>query len=154
VQIFNWISSARPLSRDLGCGSSELLSSSTAGLLLLSTLPTDQARGMLWRLNSDAAPDAKFDHAAMVDRVAKLRRDGHATGKSGFVASAHMSAILLPREIDERPLALGVFYPHEAARDADALIETMKHGIRQVFCDKGSDYAQVSSAPMEFIRAV
>jgi hypothetical protein len=30
----------------------------------------------------------------------------------------------------------------------------MKHGIRQVFCDKGSDYAQVSSAPMEFIRAV
>jgi len=154
VQVFHWISSARPLSREIGCGSSELLSNSTGGLLLLSALPSDQARGMLWRLNADAAPDAKFDHAEMVERVAGLRRDGHATGKSGFINSAHMSAILLPHEIDERPLALGVLYPSEAARDADALIETMKHGVRQVFNDSPREYSPISSAPTEFIRAV
>lgn len=154
VQVFRWISPARPLSRDIGCGSSELLSNSIAGQLLLSTLPTEQARGMLWRLNAEAAPDAKFDHSEMVARVAELRRKGHASGASGFIPAAQMSTILLPREIDVRPLALGVLYPSEMAREGDALIETMKHGLAQVFSDQAADYPLVSNAPIEFIRAV
>ena len=57
-----------------------------------------------------------------------------------------MSAVLLPREIDERPLALGVLYPSEGAREADALIETMKHGISQVFNDSASEYPSPTNA--------
>lgn len=154
VQVFRWISPARPLSREIGCGSSELLSNSTAGLLLLSMLPTEQARGMLWRLNAEAAPDARFDHAEMVERVTEMRRKGHASGESGFIATARMSAVLLPRYTDERPLALGVLYPSEVAREADALVETMKHGIAQVFNDHANEYASPAAAPIEFIRAV
>ena len=154
VQVFRWISAARPLSREVGCGSSELLSSSTAGLLLLSTLTTEQARGTLWRLNAESAPDAKFDHADMVERVSALRRKGHASGPSGFIASAHMSAVLLPHDAEGRPLALGVLYPAEGAREADALIETMRHGINQVFLDNAGDQLAPAPAPVEFIRAV
>ena len=154
VQIFRWIPSARPLSRDIACGSSERLSNSTAGLLLLSALTTEQARGTLWRLNAESAPQAKFDHAAMVERVAALRRKGHASGPSGFIASAHVSAVLLPQDVDQRPLALGVLYQSEAARDADALIDTMKHGINQVYHDNAPELRLAGSAPVEFLRAV
>ena len=154
IQVFRWISSARPLARDIGCGSSEPLSNSMAGLLLLSMLPLEQARGTLWRLNAEAAPEDKFDHAEMVERVTALRRKGHATGESGFIESAHVSAILLPPEIDDRPLALGVLYPAEGVREADALIETMRHGIGQIVGDRGAEYAAAPSAPIGFIRAV
>jgi len=154
VQIFRWIPAARPLSREVGCGSSELLSNSAAGLLLLSTLPGEQARGMLWRLNAEAEPHAKFDYAEMVEHVANLRRKGHASGKAGFIPSAQMSAVLLPGGIDDRPLALGVLYPAEGAHEAEALVETMKHGTSQVFADSAGEYPSASGAPIEFLRAV
>ena len=90
----------------------------------------------------------------MVERVSALRRKGHASGPSGFIASAHMSAVLLPHDAEGRPLALGVLYPAEGAREADALIETMRHGINQVFLDNAGDQLAPAPAPVEFIRAV
>ena len=153
VQVFRWLPSPNPLSRDIGCGSSELLSNSTAGLLLLSTLLPDQARGMLWRLNAEAPADAKFDHAEMVDRVARFRQKGHGAGGAGFVAGAQMSGVMLPRGVNERPLVLGVMYERDSQIDADALIETMKHGVHQVF-NRAPAEALIAPEPARFLRAV
>lgn len=129
VQVFRWLSGPLPEASVIGCGSSELLSSSSAGLLLLSALHAEQSRRMLWRLNAEAPADAKFDQTEAVERVGRFRRHGHATGAAGFVRGAQMSAVLLPRASGERPLALGVLYAQDEAIDADALVETLKHGV-------------------------
>lgn len=157
VQVFRWINAPRQLSRTVGCGASELLSSSTAGQLLVSTLGSEQARGLLWRLNSEAAPEARFDHAAMVERVSCYRHQGYAIGDSGFIAEVQMAAALLPRDASERPLVLAVLYPQaddDTGREADALIETIKHGLAQIYTGHADDYPPASGAPTEFVRAV
>jgi DNA-binding IclR family transcriptional regulator len=151
VQVFRWISALGGPASDIGCGSSELLSGSAAGLLLLSTQSPEQARGMLWRLNAEAPAEAKFDHAEMVERVSRFRRQGYATGDAGFVGGAQLSAVLLPRAVGERPLALGLLYPATASLDADALVETLKHGIGQVYAAPQSEPLTTSSP---FVRAV
>jgi DNA-binding IclR family transcriptional regulator len=151
VQVFRWIAGARPLTDDVGCGSSEVLCASAAGLLLLSTQAAEQARGMLWRLNAEAPAEGKFDHAEMVERVARFRRLGFAVGDAGFVSGAQVSAVLLPRSVGERPLALGVLYPQAASLDAEALVETLKHGLGQVYAAPEGE-ALTTSSP--FVRAV
>jgi DNA-binding IclR family transcriptional regulator len=132
VQAFRWVSASRPLGRDVGCGSSEVISRSAAGLLLLTTLPAEKARGLLWRLSAEAPAEARFDHAQMFERVCRFRRQGYATGEAGFVPGARMTAILLPYAAQERPLALGVLYAAEAAGEAEALAESLKQGIKQL----------------------
>jgi DNA-binding IclR family transcriptional regulator len=149
VQVFRCIAGARALPQDIGCGASELLSASTAGLLLLSTMSGEQSRGVLWRLNAESAAEAKFDHAEMVERVARFRRQGHATGDAGFVPGMELSAVLLPRTAGDRPLALGVLHPANAPHDSEALIETLKHGVSQVYSG-APDVAGASP----FVRAV
>jgi DNA-binding IclR family transcriptional regulator len=150
VQIFRWIPGPQTLSQEVGCGSSERLCGSAAGLLLLSTMAPDQSRGVLWRLNAEAASDAKFDHAEMVERVARFRQQGHAIGEAGFLPATEVCAVLLPHGAAARPLALGVLYPTPAVRDADALIETLKHGVGQVF--SGAPDTLVTASP--FVRAI
>ena len=131
VQIFHWSQGQSPLTRNLASGAAEMLSSSAAGLLLLSTAENDQVRRILWRLNAEAAADAKFNPAEMADRVAAFRRAKHASGASGFAANLQVTAALLPCAPDERPLALGLLYGADAAVDADALTATLQHGIAQ-----------------------
>lgn len=154
AQIFRWVEGPRPQSRAIGCGASDLLSSSTAGQLLISTLPAEKVRGLLWRLNAEAGDDAKFDHAAMVSQVLQFHHQGHASGAAGFIPGMQMSAVLLPRGEGERALALGVIYPDAAMHEADALVLTLRHGIEQVFSGHADDYPPASGAPTEFVRAV
>ena len=131
AQIFRWSAGADPLTQDLGCGASEPLSESAAGLLLLSTLGSEQAGRILWRLNAEAASGHKFNPAEKGEQVSTCRRSGQATGAAGFVPDARMTATLLPRVLGERPLVLGVIYSENAAIDADALTATMARGITQ-----------------------
>jgi DNA-binding IclR family transcriptional regulator len=151
AQVFRWISGSRSLTQDVGCGSSELLSASAAGLLLVSTMSAEQSRGLLWRLNAEAPAGGKFDHAEMIERVARYRRQGHAIGDSGFLPGMEASAVLLPRMAGERPLALAVLYPAEAPHDAEALVETLKHGVVQVYSGAPESFAATTSP---FVRAV
>ena len=131
AQLFRWSPGTDPLTADLGCGASEPLSATAAGLLLLSTMNAEQAGRMLWRRNAEAPGGLKFIPPVVGERVSGFRRESHASGPSGFVAGAQLTATLLPRGEDERPLALGVIYPADAAIDADALRATIQHGVSQ-----------------------
>jgi DNA-binding IclR family transcriptional regulator len=150
VQAFRWLPASRQNHAEVGSGSSELLSSSVAGLLLLSTFQRSQARGLLWRLHAEAPEHAKFNFAETLERVEQYRRQGHAIGAAGFVPREQMSAVLLPRKIGERPLALGIVSAMEGAREADALIDTLKHGLQQALAKETDDPAPA----MPFLRAV
>jgi DNA-binding IclR family transcriptional regulator len=130
VQVFRWARGAEEQDPDLGCGSSALLSSSTAGLLLLSSLGLSQAGKMLWRLNAEAEPEDRFNLTDVSDQVARFEQLGHATGDSGFVRDTKVTAVLLPEKVGERRLALGVVYRANAAVDPDALVATLRHGTQ------------------------
>ncbi|WP_375397273.1 helix-turn-helix domain-containing protein [uncultured Sphingomonas sp.] len=127
VQIFRWEAGRTPLSNELVCGTSEPLSSSVAGMLLLSTQSFDQSGGMLRRLNAEAPSARKFHHAEAMDKIRVFGRQRHAIGESGFVDGADMCAVLLPHQAGERPLALGVIYPAGNGTDpADLLAELQR----------------------------
>lgn len=147
VQVFRWAQATDQPVADLGCGASELLSSSPVGLLLLSSLGLRQAGKVLWRLNAEAAPDDTFNLAEANEAVARYAQVGSATGPSGFVPNTRVTAILLPDTLGERRLALGVVYRDGAAVDPDALLATLDHGVRNGFAD-----GETVSAP--FVRSM
>ena len=144
AQIFRMSSGESAPPDSLGCGYAELLSATTAGLLLLSAVAPDQARRMLWRLNAEAPPEKKFNLTELVERVAAFRRLGHAAGAAGFVPDAQLLAALLPKHDDERPLALGVIYRTDAGIDADALLSTLRRGVAR--CALADDFGETSVA--------
>ena len=148
AQIFRWSAGPDPVTGFAGCGASEALSDTTAGLLLLSTMPADAARSVLWRLNAEASPARKFNHAEVGERVAAFRRQAHATGAAGFAPNALITAMLLPRTGNERPLAFGLIYPADAAIDTDALIGTMERGIAQCSAPEDEYFHGVSITPI------
>lgn len=131
VQVFRWVGGADLRSSGISCGTSGLLSSSAAGLLLLSTLGSEKSGKMLWRLNAEAEPDARFNLVEANQQVARFARCGHATGEAGFVPQANVTAVLMPETVSGRPLALGVIYKAKASVDPDALVATLNHGIGQ-----------------------
>lgn len=149
VQIFRLAAGPEPLLREIGYGACEQLSASAAGLLLLSTLPSEQVSRMLWRLNAEAPQDEKFNPAAIRDHVTGLRRQGHAVGHAGFCPGLQMIATLLPRDHSERPLALGLLYPaHAASIDVEALVGTMNRGIAQCTKPDAAAFAAPATAPL------
>ena len=146
VQVFRWLAAPVAQMRDIGCGASELLSSSAAGQMLLSTLLPEQARGMLWRLNAEAPAEEKFEQNEMIDRINRFRKQGHANGAAGFLPHAQMSAILVPRIGNDRPLALGIVSPAEDAVDTEALVEMLKQGMSQILLNEPGENPAYSLA--------
>ncbi|HEX7858202.1 MAG TPA: helix-turn-helix domain-containing protein [Sphingobium sp.] len=131
VQIFRWVPGAHAIGQDITCGSSDRLTNSVAGQLLISTLASDASGRVLRRLNSEAVEAEKFNYTGMQDRISQFRLQNHGTGDSGFAPDARMTAVLLPPAQGERPLALGVLYPTNSAVDAAALVATLKGGLAQ-----------------------
>jgi DNA-binding IclR family transcriptional regulator len=129
VQVFRLASGIDSMTRKIAYGASEQISSSAAGLLLLSTFAPDQAARMLWRLNAESEADDKFDLVSLKDRVAAFRRQGHAVGDAGFGPGVQVAATLLPRSSIRRPLALGVIFRDREDADTMALIAAMNQGI-------------------------
>jgi DNA-binding IclR family transcriptional regulator len=152
AQIFRLAPGPDPVMRDIGYGACERLSASAAGLLLLSTLPPEQASRILWRLNAEAPAEEKFNPVEMREHVAALRRQGYATGPAGFGASMQMVATLLPRTGEERPLALGLLHPAHASVDAEALVATMNHDLAQCTARSEGTYQGTQAAP--FMMAI
>ena len=139
AQIFRWSSGAEQPAGELACGSSALLSSGVIGLLLLSSLGLSQASKVLWRLNAEMEPESRFNLAALNQQVSRFAQLGHAVGPSGFADDSNVAAVLLPEEMGERRLVLGVMYRDGAAVDPDAMIATLQHGIAQCLASCGED---------------
>jgi len=137
VQIFRWAQGAELDGLELGCGSSTLLSSSAAGLLLLSALGTAPASKMLWRLNAEANAKDRFDLNEINQQVIRFGQNGHATGASGFAPKTRMTTVLLPDQVGERRLALGVIYGANSAVNPEALVATLDHGVQTCLSDAG-----------------
>lgn len=153
VQIFRWSAGQQPVGTGLGVGSgsSERLSASTAGQLLLATMSNDEAGKILRRLNAEAPDDEKFSYTTMLERVALWQRQGHATGDAGFAPATRVTAVLLPTGLNDRPLALGMVYPAAAAIDTDALVATLKNGIDQCSMELRSDMQAAAPALMRAV---
>lgn len=151
VQLFRWAHTGQTWAADIGCGSSELLSGSAAGLLLLSTLGGEQANRMLWRLNAEAPADARFNHSELRDRVAQFQLQGHARGEAGFIRDCQIMARLLPVGPDERPLALGAVYPADVQLDSERLLAVLKDGIAE--CLSSDSVAAAPAAEVIRLRA-
>jgi DNA-binding IclR family transcriptional regulator len=151
VQIFRLSAGAGAPTSELCCGSSDLLSASAAGLLLLSTLGKQQTSKVLWRLNALAPPEEKFSHVGLTDQALGFSRQGYALGDAGFVSGAQACSVLMPCRVGERPLALSVIYPNNAPIDSEALVATLRHGVGQMSKVNVADYS-IEAAP--FVRAV
>ena len=129
VQIFHWAPAPDFCVPQIHRGCSQQLSASAAGHLLLSTMDASHVVRLLRRLNAEAPQDGKFNVAELGDRIAHYGKHGHAIGASGFLPGNLVIATLLPCSGENRPLALGVFYPESAAVNSDALLGTLEHGI-------------------------
>lgn len=146
LQVFRWTGSSEIKGNALACGNSVLLSRSSIGLLLLSTLGLNQANKLLWRLNAETAAEERINLTQAGELVARCERSGHITGDAGLVAGALATAIVLPAEICDRPLALAVIYRPRPAIDADALVTSLRHGVAQVLgCEPAEDSVHTPS---------
>ncbi len=148
VQVFHFSPGPNPLLRNVEYGASEQLSASTAGQLLLSTLPPDQAGRMLWRLNAEAPAETKFNSAEIRTNIATFRRQGYAAGAAGFMSSLNVATVLVPRYSAERALALGVLYQEAQPVDTDALIAAMQDGISKCTMRIPMDYQMPAPAQL------
>jgi DNA-binding IclR family transcriptional regulator len=121
----------------LGNGHAVRLSESAAGLLLLATQGHAVAERILWRLNSEVDPSARFDRQAMMNQLMQYGQDSHATGASGFVPGMQITAILTDAVQQRAPLALGFLYRDDACVDPHALAVTLRRGMGQVMLPDG-----------------
>jgi DNA-binding IclR family transcriptional regulator len=140
--VFRWSQGADMADIGVGSGSGAMLNSGAIGLLLLSSLGLSQANKLLWRLNAEAPESQRGDLGVMKEQVARFGDCGHASGRSGLSADTSATALLLPEGIGERRLALGVVYKTAAAVDPDALVASMRHGVRQALA--GTDEQSVA----------
>ena len=135
VQIFCWKSGKRMLRTSapegFGGGQIEHLSESAAGWLLLSTVAQPRREGMIRRLNAEASPERKFLPAEMTARVQLCREQGQSSGLAGFGSIADMTAILLPGQPENRPLAIGFVYEPSAQIDTAALLQSLNNAVER-----------------------
>ena len=134
AQIFRWtpgsLQIATTTPNGLSGGLRERLCDSAAGWLLLSTIAPERREGVLRRLRAETPPDRSFNHAMLSEQVQGCRRQGHAVGPAGFGTRAQISAVLLPTEPGQRPMALGFVYePHD--RIDPAGLAALLHGSVQ-----------------------
>lgn len=143
TQIVSWRAGSRASSaatRGLFGGLQEPLSDSAAGWLLLSTIAQPRCDGIIRRLNAEAAEDRKFSVAEMAARLQACRGSGNIQGPVGFGSSAQTIATILPCDMTEHPLAIGLVYGAEERVDPDSLLDCIDEAIRQIL-------AKVDAAP-------
>ena len=137
VQVFRLSTGVDAPVGSLCNGDAMLLSESAAGLLLLAAQGPVAAGRIMWRLNGEAAPDKRFDLAAMKRRVTQLGRDGHATGDCGFVQGMRATAMLTNLPHEKAPLALAFLYAEDSKVDSGALVATLRRAIDQAALQDG-----------------
>ena len=147
VQIFNWRAGKRAL-RTAGPtgfsgGQQEHLSDSAAGWLLLSTVAQTRRDGMIRRLNAEAAPERKFSALDMTSRVQQCRDLGHANGIAGFGSIADITAVLLPDQPENQPLAIGLVYEPSGQIASSALLQSLTDAVGRAIDDQAAVPAKV-----------
>jgi len=124
---------------DLAGGAQDRLCDSAAGWLLLSTTKAERRDGVLRRMNAEAAPERKFNVAEMSQRIQERGREGYAIGPAGYGGTAEMTAVLLPGDPEERPMALGFVYQPCAEIDAAVLAALLQKSVRSCLGLSGID---------------
>jgi DNA-binding IclR family transcriptional regulator len=133
AQIFHWRRGQRTL-RTSGpagfCGGQqEHLSDSAVGWLLLSTVAAPRREGMIRRLNAEASPERKFSSSEMSAQTQLCRDQGYASGIAGFGSIADITAVLLPGQPENQPLAIGLIYEPSGQIDPTALLESLRDAV-------------------------
>ncbi len=133
VQIVSWRPGKRTLRTSTSAGfcggQQEHLSASAAGLLLLSTVAQPRRDGMIRRLNAEAAPECKFSPQDMAASVMACRDNEYASGVAGFGSIADITAVLIPGQPENQPLAVGFVYEPSDQIDADALLRSLQDAV-------------------------
>jgi len=137
VQVFRLSVGADAPVGALGNGDGILMSECAAGLLLLAAQGPVTAGRILWRLNSEAELDQRFDLPAMKKLLLQHGRDGHATGDCGFVRGMRSTAMLTNLPQERAPMALAFLYPEDAPADPGALVATLRRAIGQATLQDG-----------------
>ncbi len=147
AQIFSWRPGKRTLRTSTAAGfcggQQECLSDTAAGWLLLSTVAQPRRDGMIRRLNAEAAPEAKFNPAEMSARLIECREQSYASGVAGFGSIADITAVLLPGQPENQPLAIGFVYEPSEQIDAAALLQSLKDAVTYVSEPQARAVAQV-----------
>jgi len=135
AQIVTWRNGSRASAssmRGLYGGLQEPLANSSAGRLLLSTIPQPRCDGVVRRLNAEAPDEHKFSAAEMSAQLQACRNSGNVRGPVGFGSSAQAIAAILPCEMTEHPLAVGLIYGAEDRVNPDTLLDCINEAIRQI----------------------
>ena len=146
LQLYRWVNGAKQLGKTLATDGASPLSSSAVGQLLLSTLEIVQVRKMLWRLKAEAAPQDKFDLNEATRRIEQISGLGYASGEFRPLGNALVSAVLIPGQLAERPLALAVVYEATDRVDPEALVASLRFGLRQCLPAGGGEAAEAAHA--------
>lgn len=85
------------------------LAASGAGWVLLSTVPAGEVAKLVRRINAEAPPGTpKVDVAELQARLDDIRARGHAFSNSTVTPGGAILAMLLPSELSESPLVIGI----------------------------------------------
>ncbi len=146
AQIFSWRHGAaklRTAERKGFCGGlQDRLNDTAVGWLLLSTVPQPRRDGLIRRLNAEALPEKKFSFADMAATVQSAQDYGFVTGLAGYGSIADTTAILLPGQSENRPLAIGFVYEPSDRIDPALLHECLQDAVAK--CD-GQPIAQIEN---------
>ena len=147
VQIFCWKAGKRALRtaspEGFGGGQLEHLSDSAAGWLLLSTVAQPRREGMIRRLNAEASLERKFSPTEMAARAQLCRENGYSTGLAGFSSIADLTAVLLPGQPENRPLAIGFVYEPSEQIDKTALLQSLNNAVERCVNEQAVQPASV-----------
>ena len=141
VQIFDWIDETGAKGLKVSVGQSDVLTSSSAGLLLLSTLDEDNSDRLLRRINAETVDsEARPDLPWLRQRIRDARSNRHAAGMFGFATSGEIVVVPIPDQPPERQLVLGAVFPEGATFDLHAVLGTLQDAVNCRFSDNyGSD---------------
>ncbi len=109
AQYIHVVQATTSLRLHLTPGTLRPLAASGAGWALLSTLPDDEIRKLVRRINAEAPPgQALVDIARLLDRMAEIRERGYALSVGQVTQGGAILAAMLPAALSETPLVIGI----------------------------------------------
>lgn len=135
-QIFCWHNAEPPLkasnAEGIFSGMQERLSDTAVGWLLLSTVERPRREGVIRRLNAEASPDKQFSTPEMIHKVERARDTGIVSGRMGYGSIADICAVLIPRDEETGPMALGVVYEPSERNDPAELTAILQEAVQSI----------------------
>ncbi|TCM16575.1 DNA-binding IclR family transcriptional regulator [Novosphingobium sp. PhB165] len=136
-QIVHWRHGPQAMAstRELASGVKEQAQQSAAGLLMLSTIPMQRREGIVRRLNAEAPDDRKFQVAEVLAEIQAAGARRYLVGPIGFGSNAWGFSTLMPRQPDDRPMALNLIYGQNEPTSSSEIIKTVGTVMRQCLVD-------------------